>query len=62
MDCAMAGAATAEAAIPAPATLRNSRRFMGMFLLLTGAREGNSAPWVMLKLWAQEPSVRRSHR
>ena len=37
MDCAMAGAATADAAIPAPATLRNSRRFMGVFLLISRA-------------------------
>jgi hypothetical protein len=31
IDCATAGAASAEAAIPAAPTLRNSRRFMGMF-------------------------------
>jgi hypothetical protein len=28
IDCAMAGAAIVEAVIPAPAALRNSRRFM----------------------------------
>jgi hypothetical protein len=28
----MAGAATADAAMPAPVTLRKSRRFMGVFL------------------------------
>jgi hypothetical protein len=29
VDWAMAGAATADAAIPAPVALRNSRRFIG---------------------------------
>src|SRR5215813_13195651 len=36
IDCATAGAASAEAAIPAAPTLRNSRRFMDMFLLIHG--------------------------
>jgi hypothetical protein len=31
IDWAMAGAATADAAIAVAATLRNSRRFMGLF-------------------------------
>jgi len=50
IDCAIAGAATADPAIPAPATLRNSRRFMGVFLLITGAGTCNAAPWVTLGL------------
>src|SRR6202030_3793067 len=32
MDWAMASAATADAARPVPATLRNARRFIGLFL------------------------------
>ena len=36
IDCATAGAASADAAIPAAPTLRNSRRFMDMFLLIHG--------------------------
>jgi hypothetical protein len=38
IDWAMAGAATADAAIPVAATLRNSRRFMGLFPHLRCAR------------------------
>src|SRR5215470_2617840 len=36
VDWAMAGAASAEAAMPAAPTLRNSRRFMDSFLLIQG--------------------------
>src|SRR6266849_300907 len=58
----MAGAATADAAIPAPATLRNSRRFMGMFLPIHGCErcECNSAhPRVILKLLPLRPAARK---
>jgi hypothetical protein len=38
MDCAMAGAATAEPARPTPAAFRNSRRFMAFPLVLSSVR------------------------
>src|SRR5262245_36057602 len=38
MDCAMAGAATAEPARPTPAAFRNSRRFMAFPLILSSVR------------------------
>src|SRR5258708_38393230 len=53
IDCAMAGLATAVAAAPTPATLRNSRRFMvfspgyligGMHPPLLGCYHGRQPP------------------
>src|SRR5262245_48591446 len=38
LDCAIAGAATADAARPKPAACRNSRRFMAFPLLCRTAR------------------------
>src|SRR5438094_1284424 len=45
VDWAMAGAASAETAMPAAPTLRSSRRFMDMFPPYSKARAEISPPW-----------------